>query len=192
MDCCVWVRLRSLQDVAVCSFYLPPVDSQHVRGRLETLFACMGRVQVKHSCVIMGDMNGRMANLPSHIGDEEVFARDATSLRSDKRGAEFVDLCNHHSLVVLNGLQVIGGDARCTRVGRSAAIDVHAVSAELLSQVESFRVDVKARESFAVGDHFILSDGLAVAAGPRAEAEARRTDCVSSYVGGGMWRGGCW
>ena len=156
----IWVRLDKTffglsRDNFVAAAYRPPRQSP-----LGTFYSKLEKDITKYSSkgdiILIGDFNSRIGQLEqsiSHIyiderddmNSRQLFLKDKRTSQdttTNKKGKDFLELCNKSQLVILNGRKLgdISGKYTCHKYNGSSVVDFIATSYNLYSKIKYFKV----------------------------------------------------
>ena len=156
----IWVRLDKTffglsRDIFVAAAYRPPREST-----LGTFYSKLEKDITKYSSkgdiILIGDFNSRIGQLEqsiSHIyiderddmNSRQLFLKDKRTSQdttTNKKGKDFLELCNKSQLVILNGRKLgdISGKYTCHKYNGSSVVDFIATSYNLYSKIKYFKV----------------------------------------------------
>ena len=156
----IWVRLDKTffglnRDIFVAAAYRPPREST-VGTFYSKLEKDITKYSSKGDIILIGDFNSRIGQLDqtiSHIYIDELDNMNSRQLflgdkrtsqdtTTNKKGKDFLDLCNKSQLVILNGRKLgdISGKYTCHKYNGSSVVDFIATSYNLYSKVKYFKV----------------------------------------------------
>lgn len=162
----IWIRLDKLyfgmeNDIFIGFAYVIPSNSTYTKkidfDPMENIEKQVIKYSSKGKVVVMGDLNGRTADLSDYItrdeeiGDDndnwyEIDCMETNRSNQDKhvnaQGSRLLEMCVGNRLRILNGrtLGDLGGCLTCHRPGGSSVVDYAIVNEDLLNRIYLFQV----------------------------------------------------
>ena len=152
----IWLKTKSKNPAHLGFYYSSPDRKNSESDFFETINKELENLTLKSNTYIFGDFNARTKTLTENIIADKFDVefglqcemlslpnpRNSEDIKMNKRGKEFLDLCQLHNLCIANGrtLGDIFGKFTCHQKKGSSVVDYLITSHSSLKNVESFSI----------------------------------------------------